>query len=80
MNPPIFDTPLSSSWSTLSPHTEEDSVKRLLLSLTIVVLAGAAWRAFEPFRIKHPASGKEITVPGPNGANALLVSGWKTTR
>jgi DNA-binding beta-propeller fold protein YncE len=54
-------------------------VKRLLLTLTIVVLAGAAWRAFEPFRIKHPVSGKEITVPGPNGANALLVSGWKTT-
>jgi YVTN family beta-propeller protein len=79
MNPPIFDTPSSSCWSTLFPHTEEDSVKRLLLTLTIVVLAGAAWRAFEPFRIKHPASGKEITVPGPNGANALLVSGWKTT-
>ena len=54
-------------------------MKRLLFTLTIVVLAGAAWRAFEPFRIKHPASGKEITVPGPNGANALLVSGWKTS-
>jgi YVTN family beta-propeller protein len=54
-------------------------VKRLALILTIVVLAGAAWTAFEPFRVKHPATGKEITVPGNNGANALLVSGWKTT-
>ena len=41
--------------------------------------AGAAWTAFEPFRIKHPVSGKEVTVPGRNGPNALLVSGWKTT-
>src|SRR4029079_12537030 len=54
-------------------------MKRLALTLTIVALAGAAWTAFEPFRIKHPASGKDITVPGSNGANALLVSGWKTT-
>ena len=54
-------------------------MKRLLLTLTLVALAGAAWTAFEPFRIKHPASGKEMTVPGQNGPNALLVSGWKTT-
>src|SRR6185436_13755495 len=54
-------------------------MKRLALTLTIVALAGAAWTAFEPFRTKHPASGKDITVPGQNGANALLVSGWKTT-
>jgi YVTN family beta-propeller protein len=57
----------------------EGSVKRLTLTLTIVVLAGAAWSAFEPFRIKHPVTGKEMTVPGQNGADALLVSGWKTT-
>src|SRR5262249_44256790 len=31
------------------------------------------------FRMKHPVSGKEISVPGHNGPNALLVSGWKTT-
>jgi len=54
-------------------------VKRLALALAIVVLAGAAWTAFEPFRTKHPVSGKDITVPGQNGSDALLVSGWKTT-
>jgi YVTN family beta-propeller protein len=54
-------------------------VKRLALTVTIVVVAGAAWTAFEPFRMKHPASGKDVVVPGQNGANALLVSGWKTT-
>ncbi len=54
-------------------------MKRLILTLITVVLAGAAWTALEPFRIKHPVSGKEMTVPGQNGADALLVSGWKTT-
>ena len=54
-------------------------MKRLALTLTLVAVAGAAWTAFEPFRIKHPVTGKEMTVPGANGANALLVSGWKTT-
>ncbi len=54
-------------------------MKRLALTLTLVVLAGTAWTAFDVFRIKHPASGKEVTIPGKNGANALLVSGWKTT-
>ena len=42
-------------------------------------LAGGAWSACETYRIKHPVSGSDITVPGQNGANALLVSGWKTT-
>jgi YVTN family beta-propeller protein len=54
-------------------------VKRLALTLTLVVLTGAAWSAFDVFRIRHPASGKEVTVPGRSGPNALLVSGWKTT-
>ena len=54
-------------------------MKRLALILSLVVLTGTAWTAFDVFRIKHPASGKEVTVPGHNGANALLVSGWKTT-
>jgi len=54
-------------------------VKRLALTLTLIVLAGTAWTAFDAFRLKHPVSGKEIVVPGQNGANALLVSGWKTT-
>ena len=54
-------------------------MKRLAVALTIVVLAGTAWRAFDPYHIKHPASGQEVTVPGSNGSDALLVSGWKTT-
>src|SRR5215471_2940474 len=54
-------------------------MKRLGLALIVVVLAGGGWRAFEAFRVKHPVSGQEITVPGRNGVNALLVNGWKTT-
>jgi len=54
-------------------------VKRLVLTLTLLALMGGAWTAFDAYRMKHPATGKEITVPGPNGSNALLVSGWKTT-
>lgn len=54
-------------------------MKRLALTLTIIIVAGAAWTAFEPFRTRHPVTGKDITVPGQNGPNALLVSGWKTT-
>ena len=54
-------------------------MKRLALTLVIVVLTGTAWSAFEAFRIKHPVSGQEMTVPGRNGPNALLVNGWKTT-
>src|SRR5258705_4191181 len=54
-------------------------MKRLGYTLLLVVLAGGAWSAFDNFRIKHPVSGREITVPGHNGPNALLVSGWKTT-
>ena len=48
-----------------------------LLLLTFVVTG--AWTAIEQFRMKHPASGQMITVPGHLGPNAMLVSGWKTT-
>src|SRR5262245_56682681 len=54
-------------------------MKRLALALTIVVLSGTAWRASIAYRITHPASGQEVTVPGRNGHDALLVNGWKTT-
>jgi YVTN family beta-propeller protein len=54
-------------------------MKRLGYTLVIVILTGGAWSAFDSYRIKHPVSGREITVPGPNGPNALLVNGWKTT-
>ncbi len=54
-------------------------MKRLACALVLVLLAGGAWSAFDNFRIKHPVSGREVTVPGQNGPNALLVSGWKTT-
>jgi DNA-binding beta-propeller fold protein YncE len=54
-------------------------MKRLALTLIIVLLAGGAWSAFDAFRMKHPATGQEITVPGRNGPNALLVNGWQTT-
>src|SRR4029079_4508444 len=54
-------------------------MKRLALILVIVVLTGTAWRAFDAYRIKHPVSGQEVVVPGRNGSDALLVSGWKET-
>jgi hypothetical protein len=54
-------------------------MKRLGYTLVLVFLAGGVWKAVDNFRIKHPVSGLDVTVPGQNGPNALLVSGWKTT-
>lgn len=55
-------------------------MKRILIVVALVALiAAGAWTAVERYRTKHPASGQMITVPGHSGANALLVSGWKTT-
>jgi YVTN family beta-propeller protein len=54
-------------------------MKRLAYVFVIVLLSGGAWRAVDSYRIKHPVSGIEVTVPGQNGPNAMLVSGWKTT-
>src|SRR5262249_18750989 len=48
-------------------------------ALVLVLLAGGTWTAFDSYRIKHPVTGREVTVPGQNGPNAMLVSGWKTT-
>jgi YVTN family beta-propeller protein len=54
-------------------------MKRLACALILVLLAGGTWRAVDNFRTTHPVSGIDITVPGHNGVNALLVSGWRTT-
>lgn len=54
-------------------------MKRLAVVAILIFAAGAAWTAAEKFRMKHPASGQEISIPGKSGADALLVSGWKTT-
>jgi YVTN family beta-propeller protein len=55
-------------------------MKRGAYALVFLVLAGGVWGAVvDNFRIKHPVSGREVTVPGQNGANAMLMSGWKTT-
>jgi YVTN family beta-propeller protein len=54
-------------------------MKRLAYAVVLVLLAGGAWRAAESFRIKHPVSGRDISVPSSEGSNTLLVSGWKTT-
>src|SRR5262245_59129533 len=54
-------------------------MKRLAYSVLLVIAAGGTWRAVDNFRTRHPVSGQEIAVPGSNGPNALLVSGWKTT-
>jgi len=55
-------------------------MKRIFLTLSLIGVVGvAAWTAVEQYRMKHPASGQSITVPGRSGVNAMLVSGWKTT-
>src|SRR5262245_54384759 len=55
-------------------------MKRRILCLVISAgIGGAAWSVVQQFRMKHPASGHSILVPSHNGANALLISGWKTT-
>src|SRR6266542_5961830 len=54
-------------------------MKRFAYASILVLLAGGAWSAVDNFRIKHPVSGRDVTVPGQNGSNAMLVSGWKTT-
>jgi len=54
-------------------------MKRLAYVVVFVLLAGGTWRAVDNFRTRHPVSGQEITVPGHNGPNAMLVSGWRTT-
>ena len=54
-------------------------MKRLACVLILVLSAGGVWRAAERYRVRHPVSGREISVPGQEGAKALLVSGWKTT-
>jgi YVTN family beta-propeller protein len=54
-------------------------MKRVAYALVLVLLAGGTWRAVGNYRTRHPVSGQDITVPGQNGPNALLVSGWQTT-
>src|SRR5262245_37811403 len=54
-------------------------MKRAAYTLLIVIVAGGTWRAVDGYRTRHPVSGKDITVPGKNGTDTLLVSGWKTT-
>jgi YVTN family beta-propeller protein len=54
-------------------------MKRVAAVVIFVLAATGSWRAYTSFRMKHPVSGQEITVPGQDGPNALLVNGWKTT-
>jgi YVTN family beta-propeller protein len=54
-------------------------MRRLAFAVILVLLSGSVWRAVDNFRIKHPVSGREVTVPGRNGPNAMLMTGWKTT-
>ena len=54
-------------------------MKRLAYALASIAIGGGVWAAVDNYKIKHPVSGQEITVPGRDGANAMLVSGWKTT-
>jgi YVTN family beta-propeller protein len=53
-------------------------MKRALVLLAPVLVA-AAWSVTDHFHMRHPVSGREITVPGRDGVNAMLVNGWRTT-
>lgn len=55
-------------------------MRRLLLSLLLLAAAGwAARTVVERYKMRHSATGQSITVPGRDGANILLSTGWKTT-
>src|SRR5262245_26770222 len=55
-------------------------MKRLAYGLVLASMAGGAGSAAVHFyRVRHPVSGRDITVPAQEGPNAMLVSGWKTT-
>jgi YVTN family beta-propeller protein len=53
--------------------------KRIVIAALLVLVAGGVWKAADNFRVTHPVTGKDITVPGKAGSNAMLPSGWKTT-
>jgi hypothetical protein len=48
-------------------------MKRLAYAPALILLGGGVWAAVDYYKIKHPVSGQEITVPGRDGANAMLV-------
>src|SRR5262245_25094722 len=55
-------------------------MKRVAIAATIFFLIGAStWTAVQRSRIKHPATGEEITVPGSDGGGVLLPDGWRVT-
>jgi hypothetical protein len=48
-------------------------MKRPAYALALILLGGGVWAAVDYYKIKHPVSGQEITVPGRDSANAMLV-------
>lgn len=51
--------------------------KPLVLTVVILAAGALAFTAVQRARMKHPASGKEITIPGRDGTAILLPTGWK---
>src|SRR5215475_9959940 len=55
-------------------------MKRVVFAVVAVfALGAAAFTAVQKSLMKHPYSGKEITVPGRDGAGVLLPDGWRVT-
>lgn len=56
-------------------------MRRLLAALLLTALFGLGARTVVDRynKMKHRATGQEIIVPGRNGVNATLMSGWTTT-
>jgi YVTN family beta-propeller protein len=55
-------------------------MKRWVLSLLLLIAVAMTARTVgEKFKMRHRTTGQPLAVPSRDGANALLVSGWKTT-
>ncbi len=53
--------------------------RRLVIASAILAVATVAWTAVQHSRMKHPATGQEITIPGEDNGGVLLANGWKIT-
>jgi DNA-binding beta-propeller fold protein YncE len=55
-------------------------MKRIGLVAALAILVSATvWTEIHRSRMKHPASGEEITIPGRDDGGVLLPDGWRVT-
>jgi hypothetical protein len=51
----------------------------VLVTAFVALVSVSVWTSIQQSRMKHPASGQEITVPGRDGSGVLLPDGWRVT-